>query len=69
MKYIYHANHIHQISLGSISDQTIGGAISTAFHGTGSNFRVLSDYVTEMEVMLASGEIKSYNKQSEEFPG
>lgn len=54
--------------LGSISDQTIGGAISTAYHGTGLNFTVISDYVTEIDMLLASGEVKSYNRQSEIFP-
>lgn len=57
------------IRLGSISDQTIAGAISCAYHGTGINHKILSDSVTEIEMLLASGEVKVYNKQSEEFPG
>ena len=47
----------------------IQGAISTAFHGTGLNYTVISDYVTEIEMLLASGEVKTYNCQSEIFPG
>lgn len=56
------------LRLGSISDQTIGGAISVAYHGTGANYNVLSQYVVEMELMHASGEIKKYTPTSSEFP-
>lgn len=34
-------------SLGSISNITIGGAISVATHGTGLNYGTLSSYVCE----------------------
>lgn len=50
--------------LGSIGDQTIAGAISVAFHGTGIEFNVLSAYVLEVDMMLASGEIKTYSATS-----
>lgn len=33
-------------SLGSISEQTISGAISTGTHGTGKNFGILSTIVS-----------------------
>lgn len=54
----------HTYRLGSISDQTIAGAISVAYHGTGINYNVLSAYVVELEVMLASGETRIYSSQS-----
>lgn len=39
-------------SLGSISEQTIGGLISTATHGSGIDFPCVSAYVTELEIIL-----------------
>ena len=47
--------------MGSISDQTVGGAVSVAYHGTGVNYTVLSGYVLELDLMLASGEIRTYS--------
>lgn len=47
--------------MGSISDQTIAGAISVAYHGTGIKYNVLSAYVLEVEIMLASGELRTYS--------
>ena len=55
------------ISLGSISDQTVAGAISVAYHGTGINYGVLSSYVLEVELMSASGELIKYSSSSNEF--
>lgn len=55
--------------MGSISDQTIAGAISCAYHGTGLNYTVFSNTILEIEMLLANGEVKTYNKQSQEFPG
>ncbi|KAK4525760.1 hypothetical protein GAYE_SCF16G3669 [Galdieria yellowstonensis] len=42
-------------SLGSISEQTIAGAISTGTHGTGINFSILGASVLELELFTASG--------------
>ena len=39
-------------NIGSISDQTIGGLISTASHGSGVNFPVLSQHVRSLTLIL-----------------
>jgi L-gulonolactone oxidase len=39
----------------SISKQTLGGVISTATHGSGINFGVLSTHVMALELLLADG--------------
>lgn len=39
-------------SLGSISEQTIGGLISTATHGSGIDFPCVSAFVQELEIIL-----------------
>jgi FAD/FMN-containing dehydrogenase len=39
-------------NIGSISDQTIGGLISTASHGSGTNFPVLSNHVRSLTIAL-----------------
>ena len=51
------ANGMALSNLGSISDQTIGGAISTATHGTGARFGSLSSFVTALQVMDADGKL------------
>ncbi|KAH6573453.1 hypothetical protein BASA62_002980 [Batrachochytrium salamandrivorans] len=43
-------------NLGSISEQSIAGAISTGTHGTGIDFGVLAAMVLELELITASGE-------------
>ncbi|WRT67989.1 uncharacterized protein IL334_004964 [Kwoniella shivajii] len=40
------------INIGSISDQTIGGLISTASHGSGVEFPVLSQHVRSLTLVL-----------------
>lgn len=42
-------------NLGSISDQSIAGVISTATHGTGLTFGCLSTQVLSLDMMLADG--------------
>ena len=42
-------------NLGSISDQTIGGVITTATHGSGMNWPVLSMHVLALVILLADG--------------
>jgi L-gulonolactone oxidase len=42
--------------LGSISDQTVAGAVATATHGTGLGHGVLSTLVTELELVAPAGE-------------
>ncbi|KAI9272877.1 D-arabinono-1,4-lactone oxidase-domain-containing protein [Phascolomyces articulosus] len=44
-------------NLGSISDQTIAGVISTATHGTGAGFGCLSSMVLDMTLITANGEL------------
>ena len=39
-------------NIGSISHQTLGGLISTASHGSGVNFPVLSQHVTSLTLAL-----------------
>lgn len=41
--------------LGSISEQTLGGVVTTATHGTGITFPVLCKVVTELKLLLADG--------------
>ncbi|KAF5329244.1 hypothetical protein D9619_009035 [Psilocybe cf. subviscida] len=42
-------------NLGSISDQTLGGVISTATHGTGIKYGVISTSVMALTLLLADG--------------
>jgi len=53
--------------LGSISGQTVGGALSTGFHGTGLNYAIFSNYISELEILMANGDIKVFNSNSDEF--
>ncbi|KAJ3937682.1 MAG: gulonolactone oxidase Lgo1 [Lentinula lateritia] len=43
------------INLGSISDQTLAGIVTTASHGTGIDYGVMSTQVISMIVLLADG--------------
>lgn len=42
-------------NVGSISDQTLGGIVTTATHGTGINYGVISTHVLAMSMLLADG--------------
>lgn len=42
-------------NLGSISEQTLAGVITTATHGSGITYGVLSTHVLAMTLMLADG--------------
>ncbi|CAF0725327.1 unnamed protein product [Brachionus calyciflorus] len=66
---ILYDNNMALSVLGSISDQTIAGAVCVGYHGTGISYGILSNYVREIEMILASGKIKTYSKtqNSEEF--
>ncbi|KAJ7072166.1 D-arabinono-1,4-lactone oxidase-domain-containing protein [Mycena amicta] len=44
-------------NLGSISDVTLGGVVSTATHGSGITFGPLSGDVLELHILLADGSI------------
>jgi sugar-1,4-lactone oxidase-like protein len=43
-------------NLGSISDQSVAGAISTGTHGTGINFQILGSQLEEFWLIKADGE-------------
>jgi L-gulonolactone oxidase len=43
------------INVGSISDQTLGGIVTTATHGTGINYGVISTHVMGLTLLLADG--------------
>lgn len=51
------AHGLAMSNLGSISDQTIAGVITTATHGTGISFGVLSTMVLELNLMIADGSL------------
>lgn len=42
-------------NLGSISEQTLAGVVSTMTHGSGVGFQVLSTYVMSLTLLLADG--------------
>lgn len=42
-------------NLGSISEQSLAGVISTATHGSGINYGVLSTHVRALSLLLADG--------------
>jgi FAD-linked oxidoreductase len=44
-------------NLGDIDVQTVAGALATATHGTGAGYGCLSTFVTELELVTATGEI------------
>ena len=44
-------------SLGSISDISVGGAISVATHGSGLKYTVISNYVIELDLLTSSGDV------------
>lgn len=43
------------INVGSISDQTLGGIITTATHGSGADYGVMSTQVRGLKILLANG--------------
>jgi FAD-linked oxidoreductase len=57
-------------NLGDIDAQTVGGAVSTATHGTGARFRNLSALIEGMELVLPDGTLLeiSASEQPELLP-
>jgi L-gulonolactone oxidase len=49
-------------NLGDIADQTLGGAIATATHGTGARHPNLSAQVETLELVLAGGEERTLTR-------
>jgi len=43
------------INVGSISEQTLAGMVTTATHGTGLTHKVLSTHVQALRLLLADG--------------
>src|SRR4051812_13933450 len=52
-------------NLGDIDRQTLAGAISTATHGTGANFRNLSAQVEALELVLADGSVLEVSERTD----
>ncbi|KAJ3500667.1 hypothetical protein NLJ89_g9693 [Agrocybe chaxingu] len=48
-------NNLAMSSVGSISDQTLGGVVATATHGSGVNYGVISTSVMALSLLLADG--------------
>ncbi|KAL2913557.1 D-arabinono-1,4-lactone oxidase [Polyrhizophydium stewartii] len=51
-------------NLGSISEQTIAGAISTGTHGTGIEFGALATAIVDLRLVTASGEVLALSRTS-----
>ncbi|KIJ61238.1 hypothetical protein HYDPIDRAFT_97107 [Hydnomerulius pinastri MD-312] len=51
------------INVGSISDQTLGGIVTTATHGTGITYGVISTHVMALTLLLADGSRVSCSRQ------
>ncbi|KAH7882184.1 L-gulonolactone D-arabinono-1,4-lactone oxidase [Phlebopus sp. FC_14] len=56
-------HNLAMINVGSISDQTLGGIITTATHGTGINYGVISTHVIALTLLLADGSRVSCSRQ------
>jgi L-gulonolactone oxidase len=52
-------------NLGDIDRQELGGAISTATHGTGTRFRNISAQVEALELVLADGSVHECSAESD----
>ncbi len=70
LNVILRENGLSLANLGSISEQSIAGAISTGTHGTGIKFGNLSTQVIAMKLILADGSILniSENENTELLP-
>ena len=49
------AQGLAMINVGSISDQTLAGVVTTATHATGVHFKVISTHVLSLVLLLADG--------------
>ena len=52
-------------NLGSISEQTLGGALTTATHGSGINYGVISTHVLALRLLLADGSVVRCSRTEE----
>lgn len=57
------------INVGSISDQTLAGIVTTATHGSGVDYGVMSTNVRGLKILLANGQtvVCSRTEQSDLF--
>ncbi|KAA1081601.1 D-arabinono-1,4-lactone oxidase [Puccinia graminis f. sp. tritici] len=65
LKDFIRLSHQHNLSLsvlGSISEQSIGGAISTAIHGCGYDYGCFSTYVESLTLILADSSQVTVNE-------
>ena len=51
-------------SLPFLTHASIGGAVATAMHGTSAHWGTISDFVQSLTMVLASGEVKTIDRQS-----
>lgn len=49
------SHNLAMINVGSISDQTLAGVVTTATHATGMNHKVISTHVLSLTLLLADG--------------
>lgn len=49
-------NDLALVSLGAVSDITLGGAIATGVHGSGRSYGICSTQVQEMEIVTCDGQ-------------
>ena len=54
---------------GSIAEQTVAGAISTATHGGSIHHGSLSDYVEAVRMVRADGSVRDIDRSQDLFPG
>lgn len=52
------------LNLPDIDRQTLAGAIATATHGTGLDFKSLSGYITELRLLTPAGEVLDLNERN-----
>jgi sugar-1,4-lactone oxidase-like protein len=60
-------NGLAMQNIGSISEQSIAGAISTGTHGTGLDFQVLASQVLAIKLVNGKGEVVTLHKGDEDF--
>lgn len=53
------------INVGSISDQTLAGIVTTATHGSGINYGVMSTHVMALTILLADGSRQCCSRQEQ----
>jgi len=57
--------NLAMINVGSISDQTLAGIVTTATHGSGINYGVMSTDVQALKLLLADGRVARCSRTEE----